>query len=229
MRTLDARTTEALTTEAALTDEDFAGFLSAHASMRVEYGRLAGAARTAADPARIELIEEQISLATSCLHHHHTSEDNDLWPRLRQRAPESRGELEELEQEHAVVDPLIARVSDRSIPLRERAGDLATLEAALNVHLDHEEAVALPLIKAHFTRSEWEAMGVKILAEMREVLPLILCMSASALTEGERSAIQSHLPEAVQALFTTVWWPAYERRFTTLYGPELAPAIAASV
>jgi hypothetical protein len=214
--------------EAPLTDEDLVGFLSAHASMRCEFGRLALVAATASDPGHIALIEEQITLTTNCLHHHHTSEDTELWPRLRTRAPQRRADLDELEAEHAVVDPLIEQIRDTSLPLGVRAEVLAELQAVLEEHLDHEEAVALPLVCSHLARSEWEALGKRVIEETpREVLPLMLGMCASAIDEQRRAALLAQMPPPARDLFEQVWWPSYEQRFAALYGAE-APAVQAA-
>jgi len=224
----EALPSDASQTEAPLTDADFVGFLSAHALMRREFGRLATVAGGAGEPAHAALVEDQIALVTNLLHHHHTTEDTMLWPRLRAAAPQSSGDLDELEAEHALVDPLIEQIRDTSLPLAERASVLATLQQALCDHLDHEESVALPLIKAHFTRAEWEEGGRRVIAETpKEVLPLMLGMCISSIESTQRAAMLAQLPPPVRELFERAWWPAYEQRFAALYGTELQAELAA--
>jgi hypothetical protein len=68
---------------------DFTGFLLAHRCMRREYGRLAQAAAHPRDASHKVLVEEQIAVTLSLLHHH-AEEDTWLWPTLRARAPTPR-------------------------------------------------------------------------------------------------------------------------------------------
>ena len=62
-----------------------AGFLLAHAAMRQEFGLLAEVAAKPLDPAHAALAEDQVALVLEVLHHHHTAEDDTIWPMLRER------------------------------------------------------------------------------------------------------------------------------------------------
>ncbi|WP_328583240.1 hemerythrin domain-containing protein [Streptomyces sp. NBC_00370] len=108
------------------------------------------------------------------LHIHHTVEDDTLWPRLRAAVtdPADLALLDEMEAEHALIDPLLAAVDaamdagldaprgaardDRPDVLPER---LRELSDALGHHLVHEEISALPLIQAVLTPADWAAFG----------------------------------------------------------------------
>jgi hypothetical protein len=147
-----------------MTEIDFTGFLLAHKCMRVEYRRLAEVAGQPRDAAHQALIEDQIAVTLSMLHHHHTEEDSWLWPTLRQRAPHAVADLDRLEAQHARVDPLIAAAVDTTHPRTQRAGVLAELHEVINAHLNDEEQVVLPLCRAHITAEEWEDFGERALA-----------------------------------------------------------------
>jgi iron-sulfur cluster repair protein YtfE (RIC family) len=217
-----------MTTATPLTESDLAGFLIAHAGMRIEYGRLAAVARTASDPEHMALVEDQVALVTELLHNHHTAEDEEVWPRLRARAPHAVPELDRLESEHEVLDPLIARAADRTTPLRDRADALAEMHTLVNAHLDREESVAVPLILEHFTRAEWDALVDRADQEMtRRRQPLIFGWLASCGTPEQRSAALATVPAVARLLFRWFWWPSYRRRYVALYGgtaPELVLA-----
>src|SRR4051794_41894853 len=99
-------TTETTATQAA-PQPDLSGFLIAHAGMRQEFGLLAAAAREHMDPERRQLWESQVALVLDVLHHHHTAEDDTLWPMLRARAPEAVPTLDRLETHHPRTHPML--------------------------------------------------------------------------------------------------------------------------
>lgn len=202
-----------------------AGFLLAHAGMRKEFARLAGAARVTADSRRAALIEDQIVLVTETLHHHHTVEDEEMWPKLRARAPHAVVELDKLEAEHEDVDPLIERAADTTLTLAEREDALQQLHDLLNAHLDREESVAVPLILEHLTRDEWEALEIRMQRTLdRRRLPLLYGWLASCGSPAELAAALNGVPALARILFKWFWWPSYQRRFRMLYetaAPEL--------
>jgi iron-sulfur cluster repair protein YtfE (RIC family) len=185
--------------------------------MRAEYGRLAEAARAPRDAAHQALIEEQIAVTLSFLHHHHTEEDIWLWPTLRQHAPHAIADLDRLETQHAKVDPLIAAAADTKRPLPQRAAVLAELHEAINAHLDDEEQVVLPLCGVHISAEEWEAFGQRALAGIpRKHLPIVLGMGSTEAGE-EFARLRNMLPPLVRVLHKMFWGPAYTKRRGRLY------------
>jgi hypothetical protein len=121
---------------------DFGMMYVTHAALRRDVGRLAaasaaGEAGTAHVRAGWENFKTQLNI-------HHSVEDDDLWPRLYRAVadrPADLALLKEMEDEHAILDPLLAAV-DGVLPgsaatrLDERLQELA---AALDKHLKHEE------------------------------------------------------------------------------------------
>jgi hypothetical protein len=93
------------------------------------------------------------------LHHHHTVEDERLWPLLRKVCPMTGELLEDMHAEHAAIDPLVGDVRSTlsraltSYPTFEdasRAADaVGGLRTELRDHLEHEEFEALPYIVDH--------------------------------------------------------------------------------
>ncbi len=90
------------------------------------------------------------------LHGHHTGEDVELFPRLRQANPEIGPAVDQLVREHQVVSDLLDAieadaerlVGDDSAAARSRvSASLAELSEALLVHLEFEEAAAGPTIR----------------------------------------------------------------------------------
>jgi len=218
-------TTSAAPTMAA--QPDLSGFLIAHAGMRQEFGLLAATAYEPMDGERRQLWESQVALVLDVLHHHHTAEDDTIWPMLRARAPEAIPTLDQLESEHAHIDPLLAAAGDVSHPIAARADALQQLHELINAHLDLEEAVAVPLIRAHVTLAEWEALGERAIREMgRRRLPTIYGWYASAGNAEQVAAALASVPAVARVMFRLFWWPAYQRRGRRLYGRELTLATA---
>jgi hypothetical protein len=201
-----------------MSEIDFSGFLLAHKCMRVEYGRLAEAASHPGGASHETLIEEQIAVTLSLLHHHHAEEDNWLWPTLRRRAPQATGDLDRLEAQHSAVDPLIAAAADTTRPLPLRAAVLAELHEAINAHLDDEEHVVLPLCTAHITAEEWDAFGQRALGAIpRQHLPIVLGMASTEATPQQWAQVRQVLPSLARVMLRMFWAPAYAKRRRLLY------------
>ena len=83
---------------------------------------------------------------------HHSVEDTHLWPRVRRATagrPAGLTLLDEMEAEHARIDPLLAAVDDALAGSASNlAGHAAELASTLEWHLRHEEEAALPLIQS---------------------------------------------------------------------------------
>jgi hypothetical protein len=203
---------------------DMSGFLIAHAGMRQEFGLLARVAAQPLDADRARLVEEQLAMVLEVLHHHHTAEDDTIWPTLVARAPSAAPDLDALEADHARLDPLIAAAGDTTRPLPERAPVLAELHELINAHLDREEATAVPLIRAHMTVAEWDALAERAAAETsRRAVPRVYGWFASAADDELRAAALAGVPALARVLFRLFWWPSYQRRARRLYGAH-APA-----
>lgn len=209
-----------------MTEIDSTGFLLAHKCMRREYGRLAEAARDPRDVGRQALIEDQIAVTLSVLHHHHSEEDSWLWPTLRVRAPVASPALDRLDAQHAQIDPLIAAAANTSRPLSMRAPILAELHEAINLHLDEEERLILPLSAAHISAEEWDAFGQRALASIpRRYMPIVLGWVASEATPQEWMPVQQMLPRLVRILARAFWVPAYAKRRRRLYPMPVKTAV----
>jgi hypothetical protein len=204
-------------------EPDLSGFLMAHRGFRAEFARLAAAARQVRDGAHAALIEDQIELVLHLLHHHHTAEDTTVWPELLRLAPEAAPALARLEAQHEEMDPLFVAVADRARPVAERADDLQRLNDLLNAHLDEEEHEAVPLIRAHISRSWWNKDGKAVTKSLdRKRLPVIFGWLGSVSTPAQRAGALATVPWLPRTLYRMIWGPAYRKRFTALYGESPA-------
>src|SRR4051812_31524247 len=119
------------------TPPDLTGFLLAHRAMLGEFDLLAVAAAAVdpADTSRVGALDAQIGLLVRVLHHHHTAEDDGIWPIIRAADPAAGAIFDRLEADHDELQLLLDEVSDTTRPIRLRAPVLRALHARLDEHL----------------------------------------------------------------------------------------------
>lgn len=194
---------------------DFTMMYVTHDAFRRDLGRFtatsaAGTAHAPGVRAGWENFKAQLLL-------HHSVEDTHLWPRVRRATagrPAGLALLDEMEAEHAQIDPLLAAADDALAGSASNlAGHVAELASALEWHLRHEEEAALPLIQSVCTPADWRAFagamrrrqGIKGAAIY---VPWILDGSAP---DGQRRFLAA-LPAPVRVISRLLWEPRYRRR-----------------
>jgi iron-sulfur cluster repair protein YtfE (RIC family) len=153
------------------------------------------------------------------LHFHHTAEDTVMWPPVRAKLagdPAGLALMEEMEAEHAQIDPLLATVGDAIEVSAEpaRLRELLTrLSETLAGHLAHEEAEALPLISKVLTRAELGQIGRAIARQggLRQAATMFPWALSEA-RPGARDRVLAELPAPARLLYRAVWLPRYQRR-----------------
>ncbi|MEY2521639.1 MAG: hypothetical protein QOJ66_204 [Ilumatobacteraceae bacterium] len=135
------------------------GFMYAmHAAMRRDLERLGEATRPrpGIDPAPEELTDGWV-LLRSQLELHHQAEDEDLWPKLRQRIhdPAQLKEIDEMVREHSLIPPALEAVTYALASRVDLEPAVSALTDLVCNHLDHEERSVLPLVERHLTDAEW--------------------------------------------------------------------------
>ncbi len=142
-----------------------------HTALLREF-RLAGAAvHRAHDGTRkqVDAVLTHLELMCALLHHHHTGEDELLWPVLAPRlSAAERALVDVAESQHAGIEKALVSVETARARWAKRrdeqaADDLVTaldrLHELVREHLEAEERYLLPLAAAHLTASEWGAIG----------------------------------------------------------------------
>lgn len=121
------------------------------------------------DRLRAGVVATHLDLLDRFLHHHHTIEDDMLWPKLMVRVPAEIAPMVDLmEAQHETVANLLEhtaalRAEWRADADSARAEVLATLyrrlHDALIEHLDAEEQHVMPLVESCITEKEWARIG----------------------------------------------------------------------
>ncbi len=142
-----------------------------HTFFRREFRLAGGVVRgvAAGDSARAAEVSEHLEYVARCLHHHHTGEDELVWPLLLERVPEELAPIVHLmESQHERLDALLGEVerlrtqwrSTADVEARGRLADtLDLVHAHLTEHLDAEEERLLPIAARTLTYDEWHAVG----------------------------------------------------------------------
>lgn len=185
---------------------DVRDMIVVHTALLREF-RLAPAAVDRVAPGargRAAAVDRHLGLLCDLLHHHHTGEDELLWPPLRARLPRAAlDRLDAAEEQHAGLDAALERVAAARRRWREAVdvesrddltAALRTLHALLAEHLDDEERTLLPLAATHLTTAEWDAVGAAGAAAVpRSQLPLVFGMFAY---EGDPEVLAGMLAQA---------------------------------
>ncbi|MDY7090306.1 MAG: hemerythrin domain-containing protein, partial [Actinomycetota bacterium] len=148
---------------------DSRDMIGAHDAMRREFSALPAliAGVPAGDADRTAVGAGHVLMMVDFLHAHHTSEDDHVWPRLRERCPDDVEPLiETMDRQHAAIDSELEALAagSRRWQASADAADRDAVHAvatrllpALYEHLSLEEERILPLIDRYMTEREWKA------------------------------------------------------------------------
>ncbi|MCF3941011.1 hemerythrin domain-containing protein [Gordonia tangerina] len=190
-------------------NDPFMMYLMHYAFRRDLYQFARTAPRTPVDDhATWQALHKRWALFRDTLHHHHTGEDQWLWPLLGSRSSAAEQQtLAEMEAEHGVIDPLLAAGDAGFARLAAGADDAARLELAdtlrrthdrLIAHLAHEETDALALVQRHLSPQEWTDLEAKFgedssLTDLFRVAPWAI----KGLDGGDLRSVRTHVPKPV--------------------------------
>ncbi len=148
---------------------DLTGMYVMHHALRRDLDRfVAVVPATPADDLEVwRALHRRWSSFARVLHHHHSIEDEAIWPPLLDGvAADDRAVLEAMEAEHETIDPQLAACTAGFAAVAAGAGEQARRDLAERVsatrasllrHLEHEETEALPLVQAHLSVEQWAA------------------------------------------------------------------------
>ncbi|NAS23062.1 hemerythrin domain-containing protein [Herbidospora sp. NEAU-GS84] len=164
------------------------------------------------------------------LHHHHTGEDELIWPKLLARVDLEADLVIRMEHQHERVQAGLDRIG-AALPEWERTADpalrdhLAALyadhRAALLEHLDDEEKHVLSLIEEHLTVAEYAAAGARFATETpNDKLLLFLGALLEEATPAERAHLLGTLPLAARLAWFLVGRRRYARQVALVRGPS---------
>lgn len=194
-----------------------------HDAFRRDLDHLTRAASAlGSDPDALERVRLGWHVLADQLHHHHTVEDEQLWPLVRRswrRSPDALDVLDAMEDEHELVDPALAAVGQAVRAEQSPADALDRLHAVVRDHLAHEEAEAMPLIVAAVSPRDWDAFGAKQARSLglkgaAEFFPWLLQGQDDIRTEK----VLGVLPAPLRWAYRRRWQPQWSERNRVLVG-----------
>jgi len=192
-----------------------------------EAARLVRAAPTPS-PGRVTFLADHIDFILGGLHTHHQDEDELLYPKLIERAPDQAAMTEQVEHEHqqiatALDAALAACATWRQRPSAETGEALALaldqLNAVVQPHLDDEEQKVVPLAAVTLTQQEWDAMGKRGMSSIpRNKRAIAAGMMLESLDEADRAYMMKSVPAPMRMLFPLMVgrpWKKYASQLRT--------------
>jgi hypothetical protein len=191
---------------------DMSTMLTIHAALRrdlEQVARIAGR-RDSTDGTRLRAARGWQQFKKFLVVHHQV-EDDALWPALRAAvagSPDQLALVEALEQEHAVIDPLL-RAVDEAAGSRSFGDITDELVTRLGGHLAHEESDGLDLIDASLSLADWQRFGrvhgERLIGDAPAYMPWLLDGAAPRAA----AAFLANVPPALAAAYRGQWASEY--------------------
>jgi iron-sulfur cluster repair protein YtfE (RIC family) len=184
------------------------------------------------DTGRADTVVGFLTELTAMLHHHHSAEDELMWPLLLERAPMDSALILRMEEQHERIAEIYQRAgaqaqvfaaSAQARTGQELAQTLTDLAAGLDEHLVDEENHILPLVEDVVTVEEWEALGERGRAGMpksRQLVYVGFLLQANTPERGRE--FLAHMPAPVRVLWALVGRRAFARDQRRIYGTDPA-------
>jgi hypothetical protein len=190
-----------------------------------EAARLVRAA-PAPSPGRVTFLADHIDLVLGGLHSHHQDEDELLYPKLIERAPEQAPMTEQVEHEHQTIATALDAASAACTAWRQRpsaetgealAAALDHLNEVVQPHLDDEEQKVVPLAAVTLTQPEWDAMGKRGMSSIpRNKRAIAAGMMLEPLDAADRAYMMKHVPAPLRMLFPLLIERPWKKYASTL-------------
>ncbi|GAA3421795.1 hypothetical protein GCM10018952_69690 [Streptosporangium vulgare] len=184
------------------------------------------------DTARAAEIAEHYLDYAEGLHHHHSAEDELVWPLLLSRVRLEADMVVRMEDQHERIAETLTRIAEVlpewRLTASKGAGEKLAIameehRAALVEHLDDEERYVLALVAEHMSVAEWEAVGARAVEQIPKK-KLLISMGAilEEADQEERGFFLGKLPFVARLLWRTVGRRQYAEQVARLRGPLAA-------
>jgi hemerythrin-like domain-containing protein len=187
-----------------------------HRVFRREFRLLAGqiVKTDPADLAQVRRLADHCAFGLGMLEHHHSGEDELVWPKLRARCQLQADLVKRMEDQHHRIAGIVQHAEQllatwRAAPSQSKGEPLAAvlgeLTEALDEHLGEEEAQILPLIEEHLTVEEWAEVGqrgLKGISPPKRLFALGLLLEEA--TPSEQARFLQLVPAVPRAVYTTL-------------------------
>ena len=207
-----------------------------HRMFRREFGLMPGLVRavTPGDCMRSAVVADHVALVSEGLALHHQGEDDQIWPRLRERCPgECASLVDVMQEQHHAIHGRLVLTEETAEPWRHSASAgtrdalAAAIEQLLTVtreHLALEEERLVPLIEKYLTEAEYAMAAQESAAALSPDKQLIgHGMTMYGAEPEEIGMIVGHVPPDRQAAVKNQGASAYATYAAKLYGTATPP------
>jgi hemerythrin-like domain-containing protein len=181
------------------------------------------------DTPRATLVAEHYRGYALGLHHHHTAEDDLIWPLLLSRVDLQAELVLRMEEQHqrvaAGLEAIAALVPEWERTASPAAGEtiaaaLQEHRAALLEHLDDEETHLLPMIEDHLSTAEYGRLNERFAAETpKDKLLFFLGALLEEATPEEAATVMRNLPAPAKLVWRFHGRRSYARSTRRLRAP----------
>ena len=199
-----------------------------HRTFRNAYEEAARLVRAAPAPssARVTFLADHIDFGLAMLHVHHEGEDELLYPKLIERAPEQAAITEQTKHQHEEIGRALDVASAacktwRQQPSAETGEALASaldqLNSIVQPHLDDEEQKVVPLAAVTPTQKEWDEVGEHAVAQIpRNKKAVAFGLILDPLGPADRAHMMRVLPAPVRMLYPVLIGRPWKKYAATL-------------
>jgi hypothetical protein len=180
------------------------------------------------DGPRIQVVADHIAFMCGMLYHHHSAEDEYVWPLLLARAPKEIDPVVLLvEDHHRHIDELLTEAAKRLAAWRDGASKadgapldltLRRLAVAAFEHMGVEERLVLPVVERYMFASEWDAMGRHTLESLTQ--EEVLLAIGMTMYEVDQESAPGVFPEQVLTVAPRAYAAYAERVHGTATPPH---------
>ena len=184
------------------------------------------------DEQRIAIADHLVWMM-NFLHHHHESEDEHLYPMVRERNADARNLLDRMDSDHRSILPAMASLESAAVAYRATSGAreqvvgaIDALRSVLLPHLEREEGEMMPIVSATISDAEWRRWDDEY--NVKPLGPIDLADQGlfilDSLEGEERQAITELVPAVPRWIILNIMIRRYRRQaFDRWRTPEFSP------
>ena len=206
-----------------------------HSALRRDLVRLRLVLGTPAaqEPRRRKALAEHAIWLMDFLHHHHTGEDEGLYPLVVRRNPDAAALCERMDVDHDTITPAMdglraaaeRHLADPATPDSDLVAALAALEEPLVPHLAGEELEMMPVVSASISHGEWVEWHESMVDGSMTQLAFEGHWLIDGLDQESIQVVVGPVPAVPRFILVKLLGGAYRRRRALLWGGTPAAAV----
>ena len=179
----------------------------------------------AQEPRRRTALAEHAVWLMDFLHHHHSGEDEGLYPLVIRRNPDAAELCERMDDDHGTITPAMdglraaaqRQLADPAAPSSELRSALAALVEPLVPHLAREEQEMMPVVSASISHAEWVEWHESMVEGGMRELAFEGHWMLDGLDEESTAIVVGPVPAVPRFILVKLLGGAYRRRRALLW------------